>query len=485
MKFIKYFLLLLTFHCKVVQGQYNVQFNYDEEANSFPGFRTIQLLNIEDKDANSLVSINFFSTTIEKGNKPAFFSRTFNVNNHDLKYDAVTTHTSDLTVDTSFKFSGNWLASKAYNFRFCLNSHTPSLVINNGKNDRFVMRGGLPLYIVDNKNCFEGSFGKASVLLRNVNVGQIEFYNDGNLVLDNSHVRWQYFYDCKNISLTTSNTNEPVENLIIRRGLLNSLDLTGHIPYIWLDETKIVDSFNSNVFPQVDSLRIDNVTFSEKASLDLGRSSNTSNKRILLSISHTDIEKIKFDYLKFKLNWHHESDADKEQLYVTILEKFRREGQIQSYDSLDVEYRQFLYLKDKTRLGWFKNWLDRNWWYYGYDKTLIASNSLILFGVVILINIVYFPYFCAVYEPENFRKLQRRLSKKMVKSKWLVSLSYLQLLPGIITYSAFIFWGIKLEIGSLKFDKWWWPLPVFFILIEYIGGIICLAYLVNLVIAKL
>lgn len=202
-------------------------------------------------------------------------------------------------------------------------------------------------------------------------------------------------------------------------------------------------------------------------------------------LKDVDVDKVKLDYINFELCWDLSwRPDDRLKLYHLLLEKFKKEGQDESYRNLDIEYKAFAYTKDATWLGYEQNNLDKWWWNYGYDKPKIIENSLIIFCLVILFNLFFCRSLYRVYQPENFKKLENRLAEKY---KWgkKGSLTYrINRIPAIVAYSAYIFWGWKLDMSQFKFDDKWWVVPFTIIIAQYLSGIICLAYIVNLIVTK-
>jgi len=83
------------------------------------------------------------------------------------------------------------------------------------------------------------------------------------------------------------------------------------------------------------------------------------------------------------------------------------------------------------------------------------------------------------------RKTLKTLTTDLVAKYGKNSLLYrINKIPAIIAYTAYVFWGIKLELNQIRFEKSWWAFPFFIFMVEYLTGIICLAYIANLIITK-
>ena len=72
----------------------------------------------------------------------------------------------------------------------------------------------------------------------------------------------------------------------------------------------------------------------------------------------------------------------KANVYEELLANQKTEGSTQSYEILDKEYREFQYTDSESQYpqwwGHTLNWIDKNWWGYGYDKELVIRNVLLI-----------------------------------------------------------------------------------------------------------
>ena len=119
----------------------------------------------------------------------------------------------------------------------------------------------------------------------------------------------------------------------------------------------------------------------------------------------------------------------------------------------------------------------KSWWNnYGYDKGKVITSSLELFGIVWFINLILFRKILDIYTYGEISKEQKGSSRFRSKVKRQLYLSLLCLI-----YSGYLFFGLKFEINKLKLKSLW---LAFWVIGQYVVGIICLAYIANLVITR-
>lgn len=196
------------------------------------------------------------------------------------------------------------------------------------------------------------------------------------------------------------------------------------------------------------------------------------------------ISRLQMNYEDFELVFDSSTpDWKKQKIYKQLLEEQQRQGYVAGYQKLERDFKQFEYLRNGTLLGSFKNYLDKTWWNYGYDKFEVVKNSVKIFFIFFLINIFLYSRFLQIYFPEKFKRLEGRLVDKYPKSDSFRSKIKFQInrIPIVFVYSAYLFWGVKLDIKEIEIRK---PLIYSLLIIEYISGIICLAYIANYIISK-
>ena len=198
---------------------------------------------------------------------------------------------------------------------------------------------------------------------------------------------------------------------------------------------------------------------------------------IILTVADIDLNKFIIPYDRFEI--HIDENQNFEQaslLYQQLLKHLKDVGLSEKYEVQDKLFQKLRLIHDHH---WFINWLSWAWWDYGYEKGRIFIISGCFFIVFFLLNIFSIRYLKLVYFPDTFivRRAQK-LEQRNISTK---VLSTVYQIPGTFMYTAYLFWGLKLEIKELKLKNWW---AIALILTQYVCGVVCLAYLANYVISK-
>lgn len=126
------------------------------------------------------------------------------------------------------------------------------------------------------------------------------------------------------------------------------------------------------------------------------------------------------------------------------------------------------------------NWLDKNWWNYGFNKLLIVRNTLILFFGFCIINCFFIQRLSSnLYINDNIQK--HIWSNK----KYNFVIRYVRNFPSTIFYTSQIFFGIRFQYEKLEYENrlWGWGiLGLIYFFIMYIIGLFCVANLVNYIV---
>jgi hypothetical protein len=223
-----------------------------------------------------------------------------------------------------------------------------------------------------------------------------------------------------------------------------------------------------------DSISFENLDLSAlKGTIDLTRA-KIINGTCNINLAGTDINKIKFNFKDFTLAFPDGyNDNNKENFYTNLVKKFKDEGVDENIELADVKFKQFKYKKDHAAI---LDFIDANWWYYGYKKSLIIRNSVLLYFIFFLINLTVYKFLLfEVYTIENFED-QYDDSKKNSKMRWRVRYAI-----DCLLYTAFIFWNLRIDLKELQTKHFG---SVLYVLFQYLVGLVCVSYLANLILTK-
>lgn len=323
---------------------------------------------------------------------------------------------------------------------------------------------------------------QASTLWLNLDSVDLDFL-DLFSQLDSSTLRQLIFTDTRVRNLTINNLH-----LLYQAEMFdNSKNSTTTIDSLVIKSCTIGNEFYFDDYPLPKYIGLKWDHFQNPQSLlDFTRfhiDSTSGICRLTIHDMKEGIKYVKLNYENFRLDFDEATTPwERESTYKELLDEQQRDGFTAGHEKLDKEYRRFEYTRDGSRFGKLQNWLDEWWWDYGYKKYRVITNSFKIFGVFVLLNILIYSWLIRVYFPEKFRALDERLTDQVAGWRWGNRLFfYLLRIPGIIVYTAFVFWGLKLDIKEMELKR-----PVFYLIliIEYAVGLVCLAYIANYIITK-
>ncbi len=191
-------------------------------------------------------------------------------------------------------------------------------------------------------------------------------------------------------------------------------------------------------------------------------------------------DKLEFDYSSnIKLHFLDSSNYEfLSSAYTLMLENYKRRGKLESYERLDKEFSEVKLLRIPI-IGKAVNCISRLWWGYGYNKYLIVINALALHLLFVILNSFLFDKLVYhTYRLEKFVEVGMDIDAKYYDKP---VQRYFARLPYTFLYTSYIFWGWKLDLNSVNIKR----IGLFsIVLVEYLLGIISLAYLANLIITK-
>lgn len=211
--------------------------------------------------------------------------------------------------------------------------------------------------------------------------------------------------------------------------------------------------------------------------IDLTKLVIPENSDKLLILGNIDFSKFKIPFTKCTIVIDAESDyEDQITLYQTVINKLKVLGLNKKAEVLDKKYQEIQYLQKGK---YVINIVSKYWWDYGYNKGLIFTNSCVLFFIFFIINLSLFDKLIEVYIPDNIKIYYNNLNRNSHNTNTLKTT--IVKTPIVLLYTAFIFWGFKLDLKEIKIKNWF---SISLIILEYTIGIICLAYLANYIISK-
>jgi len=192
--------------------------------------------------------------------------------------------------------------------------------------------------------------------------------------------------------------------------------------------------------------------------------------KIPLNLEHSEIEKINLNYQNCSLFFSPNTPYDiKSNTYLKLLNNFKERGYYESYELADIEYQKLKYTYEGI---WYKRLYDEFqllWWNYGYDKWYIFIWTFGFLTIFSICNCWWYKkmnrvvYTLDEFEPKATGSFIQRVAMNYYYS---------------IIYTSVIFFSFSVKIDKLKFRH---KRLLFWFIVIYIVGVICLAYLANFV----
>ncbi|TRX52377.1 hypothetical protein FNH22_21940 [Fulvivirga sp. M361] len=254
-------------------------------------------------------------------------------------------------------------------------------------------------------------------------------------------------------------------------------------------------SFSRMKLPKILILR--NVSVNKIIDLsetELSSTMKAEGKKCSLDLRDSPIKKFKLRYEKFCVYRPDSiSSEDYEKLtnvYEALLKNFSDNGYRISYETLDKEYQEFTLTKNPNK-SWFRkkmdyglNFLNKHWSDYGYDKSRIWLFTGGFFLLFLLINWLRLPRLAFnVYPIDKISEqlYQNRKYKISLRKKGRYPHFNFSNLILAVYYTALIFFGLRMSTDKIEFKK---HFSVGYIFLQYVVGLICLAYLANYIISS-
>jgi hypothetical protein len=201
-----------------------------------------------------------------------------------------------------------------------------------------------------------------------------------------------------------------------------------------------------------------------------------SSKPHYIFLYRSDVSKFHFNYIHFKLLFRDPSTGlempvdEKEAMYEQALKNFQDRGQQVSYKLLDIEYQDFIW--QRSGFKWI-GWVPRLWWNYGYNKEYVFYWTvflLVFFSMIVFFMLEFLNE--NVYEVENIPK--HKINKFSVRDfGFRIWYSFV--------YTVSIMFRLTLDVTKIKYHKIGGTI---LILIMYLLGLVCIAYMANFVLQR-
>lgn len=199
------------------------------------------------------------------------------------------------------------------------------------------------------------------------------------------------------------------------------------------------------------------------------------NKVCYISFYETSIENILFTYdSHFKLYFDSSLLKDNDYVnafYESAVSKFKSKSQYSSLEKVAVEWQRYKY-KTQWDGGGILNFIDEQWWYYGYRKYYIIYWTLGFFAFFFIGNLIFWKYFKNIYpiipsEPNTMQVRKQKTLYKLIKK-----------FISVLIFTSYIFFSFRVIFEKLSFKQIRWTIWFF---AQFVVGIVCLFFLINAV----
>ncbi|WP_419788522.1 hypothetical protein [Mucilaginibacter sp. SP1R1] len=274
----------------------------------------------------------------------------------------------------------------------------------------------------------------------------------------------------------TVRINSKQQQLLITNSKIKFLNIAAVIIYkkFEIRQTKI-DSVNFDNTLLPDTIGFNNTDLRDlKGAIDLTHLKNT--KICTIKLNNVDFTKFKLPLDRFEFIIDSSQGFEKRSIiYQQLLKQLSDAGLTQKFEKYDKEFTALKLLHEGH---YFINFLSKNWWDYGYDKGMVIYNGIIIFLIYFVVNIFLYGNLRLVYSPGNFLKYDEKIRKKHRENSCKRRITRI---PGVFLYTAYLFWGLNLDLSKLELKHF---LTIALIVLEYVSGVVCIAYIANYVITK-
>ena len=270
------------------------------------------------------------------------------------------------------------------------------------------------------------------------------------------------------------NTENSIKQLSIYYQAISNI-ISPYIKVLRLDSCLWGDTVRVNCSSAA-TLIFDNVKYKSANTI---ASLESSHPGTILFLRKVDLSRFDFDYSQFQFvpfdvraykdqnEWY----SDVIRIYNSIIASQTRLNNIQGIKASTIALSEF-----QDYYTWYaRPFIGLKFWWnnYGFDKGKVVTSSLMIFGVFFLVNLLFMRLFLNHY---NIADLKNAWTDSATKK-----LKYGRYLVLSLIYTSIIFYGIKLDFTKLETKR---LDVVICLLLEYIAGLIAIAYIANLIISK-
>ncbi|GAA4213193.1 hypothetical protein GCM10022289_44990 [Pedobacter jeongneungensis] len=161
----------------------------------------------------------------------------------------------------------------------------------------------------------------------------------------------------------------------------------------------------------------------------------------------------------------------KVRLYQQVINRYKEiPDQRKKYD---IQYQKMV---NRYEGSVFVDLVEEHWNNYGYDKNMIFMNSVILMMICYVINLFVYPRVLHEgYLMPEFITADLHVNEPNRFKRYFYKGIY------CLIYTGFIFWGVTLDLEKIKLSN---VVLSGWIIIQYLTGIVCLAYMANIIIGR-
>lgn len=194
-----------------------------------------------------------------------------------------------------------------------------------------------------------------------------------------------------------------------------------------------------------------------------------------INVYDVDFEKIMLTS-QFSLYFDERLNLDvKNSIYKQFLDNIHNKGYKDIYKSFDIEYKEFLNKNYNSFIERVFYFFDKTWWNFGYDRGRVFLWTLVfVFLFSIVVNFWLKLFLSEIYTAGKLSKRykqNRRINNSIIRffcDYWVA-----------VIYTIFVFFNLRLDFERLSFERFF---ASTFILFVYVIGLICTAFIVNLII---